>query len=98
MATPDSAAVHEIPFGLLRIVPPSPTTTTPEGRTPFFGEPTKVAELMAQLDGSVYVERVALYDSKQRNRAKKAIRKASKTMVAPAVRSTKPRSADDAHM
>jgi 2-oxoisovalerate ferredoxin oxidoreductase beta subunit len=52
------------------------TTTTPYGRTPFFGEPTKMAELIAQLDGSVYVERVALFDSKQRNRAKKAIKKA----------------------
>jgi 2-oxoisovalerate ferredoxin oxidoreductase beta subunit len=52
------------------------TTTTPYGRTPFFGEPTKMAELIAQLDGSVYVERVALFDSKQRNRARKAIKKA----------------------
>jgi 2-oxoisovalerate ferredoxin oxidoreductase beta subunit len=35
-----------------------------------------VAETVAQLDGPVYVERVALFDSKQRVRAKKAIRKA----------------------
>ena len=32
--------------------------------------------LIAQLDGPVYVERVALFDSKQQNRAKKAIHKA----------------------
>lgn len=62
-------------------LPGQKTTTTPEGRTLFFGQPTKVAELMAQLDGSVYVERVALYDSKQRNRAKKAIRKAIKMQI-----------------
>ena len=35
-----------------------------------------MAELMAGLDGPVYVERVALYDTKQRVRAKKAIKKA----------------------
>jgi 2-oxoisovalerate ferredoxin oxidoreductase beta subunit len=56
-------------------LPGQKTTTTPEGRTEFFGQPLKVAELIAQLDGSVYVERVALFDSKQRNRARKAIRK-----------------------
>ncbi len=52
------------------------TTTTPTGRTRLTGEPLKVAETIAQLDGPMYVERVALYDSKQRNRAKKAITKA----------------------
>jgi 2-oxoisovalerate ferredoxin oxidoreductase beta subunit len=57
------------------------TTTTPDGRTAFFGQPMKVAELIAQLDGPVYVERVALYDNKQRNRAKKAIRKALQLQV-----------------
>jgi len=62
-------------------LPGQKTTTTPEGRTRFFGQPTKVAELIAQLDGSVYVERVALFDSKQRNRAKKAIKKAINMQV-----------------
>jgi 2-oxoisovalerate ferredoxin oxidoreductase beta subunit len=52
------------------------TTTSPSGRNLLMGEPLKVAEMMAQLDGTVYVERVALYDNKQRNRAKKAIKKA----------------------
>jgi 2-oxoisovalerate ferredoxin oxidoreductase beta subunit len=40
------------------------------------GQPLKMAELIAQLDGPVYVERVALYDSRQRVKARKAIRKA----------------------
>lgn len=57
------------------------TTTTPEGRTKMLGEPMKIAELMAQLDGPVYVERVALYDNKQRVRAKKAIKKALQLQV-----------------
>nr|HQV33002.1 thiamine pyrophosphate-dependent enzyme [Calditrichia bacterium] len=57
------------------------TTTTPKGRTRMMGEPLKMAELIAQLDGPVFVERVALYDNKQRNRAKKAIRKAIQLQV-----------------
>ena len=57
------------------------TSTTPEGRTAFFGAPLKMAELIAGLDGPVYVERVALYDAKQRNRAKKAITKALRLQV-----------------
>ena len=52
------------------------TSTSPFGREAFLGQPMKVAELMAQLDGSIYVERVALFDNKQRTRAKKAIKKA----------------------
>ena len=52
------------------------STTSPTGRGLAQGEPMKVAELMAQLDGPVYVERVALYDNKQRKRAAKAIKKA----------------------
>ena len=52
------------------------TSTSPTGREPYMGQPLKMAELIAQLDGPVYVERVALYDPKQRTRAKKAIKKA----------------------
>ncbi len=52
------------------------TTTSPHGRSHLEGQPMKVAEMIASLDGPVYVERVALYDSKQRNRAKKAVKKA----------------------
>jgi len=54
------------------------TATSPTGRTPAMGQPMKMAELIAGLDGPIYVERVALYDNKQRTRAKKAIRKAIK--------------------
>jgi 2-oxoisovalerate ferredoxin oxidoreductase beta subunit len=51
------------------------TTTSPAGRDRIMGRPLHVAELIAQMDGPVYVERVALYDAKQRVRAQKAIRK-----------------------
>lgn len=57
------------------------TATTPFGRAPFLGQPLKVAEMIAGLDGPVYVERVALYDNKQRVRAKKAIKKAVQLQV-----------------
>lgn len=57
------------------------TATSPTGRTPYMGQPLKMAELIAQLDGPVYVERVALYDAKQRTRAKKAIKKALELQV-----------------
>jgi 2-oxoisovalerate ferredoxin oxidoreductase beta subunit len=52
------------------------TATSPLGRDRTMGHPLKMAELIAQLDGPVYVERVALYDAKQRTRAAKAIEKA----------------------
>lgn len=57
------------------------TATSPDGRTRFMGQPMKVAELMATLDGPIYIERVALYDNKQRHRAKKAIHKALQLQV-----------------
>jgi 2-oxoisovalerate ferredoxin oxidoreductase beta subunit len=57
------------------------TATTPAGRPPWMGQPLKVAELIAGLDGPIYVERVALYDNKQRVRAKKAIKKAVQLQV-----------------
>jgi 2-oxoisovalerate ferredoxin oxidoreductase beta subunit len=57
------------------------TTTSPDGRSPSMGQPLKMAELIAQLDGPVYVERVALFDSKQRMKAKKAVRKALQNQV-----------------
>lgn len=57
------------------------TSTSPSGRTAAMGQPIKMAELIAQLDGPIYVERVALYDAKQRTRAKKAIRKALQLQV-----------------
>jgi 2-oxoisovalerate ferredoxin oxidoreductase beta subunit len=57
------------------------TTTSPNGRHPWMGQPLRVAELIAELDGPVYVERVALYDAKQRFRARKAITKAIRLQV-----------------
>ena len=52
------------------------TATSPEGRNASMGQPLKMAELIAQLDGPVYVERVALYDARQRVKARKAIKQA----------------------
>ena len=57
------------------------TSTSPTGRAPLMGQPLKMAELIAGLDGPVYVERVALFDPKQRTRAKKAIKKALQLQV-----------------
>jgi 2-oxoisovalerate ferredoxin oxidoreductase beta subunit len=57
------------------------TTTSPYGRDRLMGEPMKVAELVATLDGPVYVERVALFDSKRRVKAEKAIRKGIRLQV-----------------
>ncbi len=57
------------------------TSTTPTGRDRLTGLPLKMAELVAQLDGPVYVERVALFNPKQRTRAKKAIKKAIQMQV-----------------
>jgi 2-oxoisovalerate ferredoxin oxidoreductase beta subunit len=57
------------------------TTTSPRGRDQTMGHPLRMAELIAQLDGPVYVERVALYDAKQRTRAAKAIEKALRLQV-----------------
>ena len=45
------------------------------------GQPLRMAEMIAGLDGPVYVERVALFDAKQRVRAQKAIQKALKLQV-----------------
>ncbi|HND63023.1 MAG TPA: 2-oxoacid:acceptor oxidoreductase family protein [Opitutaceae bacterium] len=52
------------------------TTTSPDGRAPAMGQPLRMAELIAQLDGPVYVERVALFSARERAKARKAIKKA----------------------
>jgi 2-oxoisovalerate ferredoxin oxidoreductase beta subunit len=57
------------------------STTSPSGRNQYNGQPMKMAEIIAGLDGPVYVERVALYDAKQRIKAKKAIQKAVQLQV-----------------
>ena len=57
------------------------TATTPDGRSLYNGLPLRMAELIAGLDGPVYVERVALFDAKNRRLAKKAIKKAVQNQV-----------------
>ncbi|MCE1230162.1 MAG: 2-oxoacid:acceptor oxidoreductase family protein [Firmicutes bacterium] len=52
------------------------SSTSPDGRTIFNGQPLKMAELIAQLDGPVYVERVALFSPAERKKAARAIKKA----------------------
>jgi len=52
------------------------TATSPDGRNKLNGEPMKMAELIASLDGPVYVERVALYWPAGRKKAARAIKKA----------------------
>jgi 2-oxoisovalerate ferredoxin oxidoreductase beta subunit len=58
------------------------TATSPMGRDRMMGQPLRMAEVIAGLDGPVYVERVALFDAKQRVKAQKAIRKALEIQVA----------------
>ncbi len=57
------------------------TATSPTGRTRAMGEPLKMAELVAGLDGPMYVARVGLFDVNERARARRAIRKAVKLQV-----------------
>ncbi len=57
------------------------TTTSPRGRDRTMGHPLKMAEIIAGLEAPVYVERVALFDTKQRTRAAKAIEKGLRTQV-----------------
>jgi 2-oxoisovalerate ferredoxin oxidoreductase beta subunit len=57
------------------------TATSPQGRERLMGQPLRMAEQIAQMDGPVYVERVALFDAKQRVKAQKAIRKAVRLQV-----------------
>jgi 2-oxoisovalerate ferredoxin oxidoreductase beta subunit len=57
------------------------TATSPEGRTRFMGAPLRMAETIAQMDGPIYVERVALFNNKQRFRASKAIEKGIRLQV-----------------
>jgi 2-oxoisovalerate ferredoxin oxidoreductase beta subunit len=57
------------------------TTTTPRGREKLAGLPIRMAEMIGQMDGPVYVERVALFNAKQRVKAKKAIKKAIQLQV-----------------
>jgi len=58
------------------------TTTSPRGRSAENeGYPIKVVELLNQLEAPIYLERVSLHNVKERNKAKKAVRKAIKNQV-----------------
>ena len=57
------------------------TATSPDGRSMMNGQPMRMAELIAGLEGPIYVERVALFDAKNRMKAKKAIKKAVQNQV-----------------
>ena len=58
------------------------TTTTPAGREPKGdGYPLKVAELIATLEGSAYVERVACHSPKHIRRARKAVNRSLETQI-----------------
>lgn len=53
------------------------TTTSPEGRdTDYYGHPIKVAEMMAQLPGALYVTRQAVNNAAGVRRTKKALQNA----------------------
>jgi len=58
------------------------TTTTPLGRDPkIAGYPIKISEALGQLEGSVYIERVAVNSTKNTIKAKRAIKKAFQTQI-----------------
>ena len=53
------------------------TTTSVEGRTvEQAGKPLRISEMLATIDGAVYVERVSLHSPAEVRKAKKAIRTA----------------------
>jgi 2-oxoglutarate ferredoxin oxidoreductase subunit beta len=52
------------------------STTSPLGRSASHGNPLKVSEMLSQLDGPAYIERVAMYDAASVLKAKKAVIKA----------------------
>jgi len=58
------------------------TTTTPKGRTAaLHGNPIRVCELLATLDGPGYIERVALSSPERIRQAKRAVRKSFITQI-----------------
>ena len=59
------------------------TTTTPYGRSAKnHGNPIRVCEMLATLEGPAYIERVSLHDIKHIKKAKEAVRKAFKVQMA----------------
>ncbi len=58
------------------------TTTSPRGRSsPVEGYPIRMCELLSTLEAPVYIERVALTDTKNHMRARKAVRRALQNQV-----------------
>jgi len=63
-------------------LPGQKTTTTPLGRDIFqAGNPLRVCEMLATLDGPVYIERVSVDSPKNVLKAKKAIQKAFRNQI-----------------
>jgi len=63
-------------------LPGQKTTTTPKGRdVKEAGNPLRICEMLATLDGPVYIERVSVDSPKNVLAAKKAIRKAFKNQI-----------------
>ena len=64
-------------------LPGQVTQTTPYGRdVSYSGFPVKMSEMLAQLDGPAYIERVSVHDVPHVVAAKKAIRKAFEAQIA----------------
>jgi len=58
------------------------TTTTPLGRDPkIAGYPIRISEALGQLEGSVYIERVAVNSPKNTIKAKRAIKRAFQAQI-----------------
>jgi len=63
-------------------LPGQVTQTSPYGRdVKTTGFPIKVSEMLSQLDGPEYIERVSVYDVPQIKKAKKAIKKAFQNQI-----------------
>ena len=63
-------------------LPEQVTQTSPYGRdVNVAGYPVKVAELLSNVDGAAYIERVAVNSVKNVNKAKKAIKKAFQNQI-----------------
>jgi len=57
------------------------TTTSPYGRDTMDGSPIKMSEMLAMLNGAVYIERTAISSPTNIRKTKKAIRKAFQTQI-----------------
>lgn len=57
-------------------------TTSPQGRSiPLHGNPIKVSEMLATLEGPSYIERVSLHDAKNVRKTKNAIKQAFQNQI-----------------